>query len=200
MLNNYAVALQALDRSAEFDVVIAAALQLPPDHTRSKFVAWAAQSAALGGRHAEAAQWLAKFDNTQDNQFAALAIAHARAIVDVAEAPPESRRAKFAEVRRTMAEVRESHAVVAAIGYVARDHRRVLLAAARLAGSWWRWWYTVPLPAFSITGKITLGTGLMLGLALIFAVLVTAAGGPAVAGVFLYFFVRALAEADTKNR
>lgn len=202
MLSNLAHALMALDRSEELAEVVAGALRLPVDHTRASFVAWAARAAAAGGRFDEAAQLLGTFENYRNNEFATLAAEQARAIMDVAGAEPELRREKFAEVRQTMAQARRAHGETAAVTYVARDHRRALRDAARLAKSPWRWWYAIPLPVGHSPGEniSTLGALGLIVLLIVAVIGIVATGAPAGVGVMFFFLARALTEASRKKQ
>lgn len=197
MLSNLAHALIALDRRAELAEVVAAALKLPADQTRAKFTAWAAWAAAKEGRHEAAEALLATFDGSVRNEFALLAVAQARAMVDVATAPAEERRARFREARAALLQAANTHAGIASIGYVARDHRRTLHEIARLGASPWRWWYAVPWIA---PRTLTVGSGVVgVIIVVVLAGLVAAAGAPAAIGVVIYLLARGLAGSEQRK-
>jgi cellulose synthase operon protein C len=170
MLSNLTHALMARDRRPELAEVVAAGLKLPADQTRAAFVAWAARTAATERRYDEATRLLQAFENPRSNHYADLAAAHARALIAVATAPPDQRRSKLAEVRKSMAEAIADFP--GAPGYVRRDHRRALRTAAQLAGSAWRWWYAVPMP--HLTKPVGLG-GPLLAIGAVLLVLASAA-------------------------
>ncbi|MBL9198924.1 MAG: tetratricopeptide repeat protein [Opitutaceae bacterium] len=195
MLSNLAHALIDLDRMEELEAVVAAALRLPADQTRPNFIAWAALAAAMAGRHAEAERRLGEFENSANNAFAALTAAQARAIVDVTNTPTPSRRLKLAEVRATLRRESAAREATAAIGYMARQQRRALLTAARIARSPWRWWYAVPVVA---AGRIPVGPSfLIVAAALLLGVVAFSAGSPGMVGapgligVLVYCLVKA---------
>lgn len=197
MLSNLAHALIDLDHMGELDAVVTAALRLPADQTRPKFIAWAALAAAMAGRHADAKRFLAEFENSTNSDFAALTAAHAKAIVDVANAATPSRREKFNEVRSALKRETESRSGTAGVGYMARQQRRAFREAARIANSPWRWWYAVPWLS-ARNRALAAGAGaVLLGLMLLGGLVAT--GSPALFVVLAIWAARMLIESSKQK-
>lgn len=174
MLSNLSHALAAVDDQVELQEVTAAALRLPADQTRPVFIARAAQHAAHRAEYEKARQWLATFENPWQDEIAALTAANARALVDLAALPEARRRAGFKTTRTELLAGAGQRAGTAAIHHVARDRRRTLCAAARMAGSSWQWWYALPAPPPRLVVKI----GPALLVALLLAVIYTGRSAP----------------------
>ena len=189
MLQNLCHALLAADNTSELAAVVTAALQRPSDHTRSTFVAWAARLAAFGGEYEQASRLLGAFENPRNNTFAKLAAGEARAVVTVAQAPENERRAMFLEQRKLLREEVKPHA--RAPRYVHRDRRRALYLAARLAKSPWRWWYRIPVP--SLRAPVSALYATVMVVIVVGALLAVAAGAPAAIGLLLVVALQAVA-------
>ena len=100
MLRPLHTALRAVDRDAEADAVLKAAVEsADEDGVPSDYRAWLALTAAVGGRLADAAEHLAAVERLGQPDGTKLLLAMAAAVVAVAKASPAEKATVFADAK-----------------------------------------------------------------------------------------------------
>lgn len=172
VLHNLALSYYQQNRPGEAADVVKKALQLPADHTRATFLAWAAWDLADQENYFAAAALLDTFDPSSASSIAKATALLARALIAVGTARPQERRDVLAAQRPALKESRSDNSSAFKLASVRRNERQTLRKLHRLAGrTWLEQWYRLPAahpvvgPALAVLGGIAAIFGVIIWIA-----------------------------------